>query len=351
MGRKSTVNLNLPPHMRARSRHGGKTYYYYDTGEKPRREIPLGSDYIEAVRKWSDLHKASTQVAITVGHVINNYILSPDYAALGEGTKKDYGYALDKIREHFGDAPLDEVRPEYVTLYMDKRRPESEHRALREVSVLGMLYRFAMSRGWTKFNPVGAIKRKKLKGRKDIYIEDDVLTKVYNAGSQSLKDAIDLAYVLGQRPIDILGLTEHQIQNGVLQITQTKRGAKVRVPVEGVVKEVIDRLLQRKRQFKVQPLALLIDELGKPMTKDKLRSRFEKARELAGPEAAHFQFRDLRAKAATDLRDQHNLDAAQTLLGHTSSSMTEHYTRNRKGKVAVPVSTLPHASKISATKK
>jgi integrase len=335
MGRKA--NVNLPPHMRARSRHGGKTYYYFDTGEKPRREIPLGSDYVEAMRKWAELSKRDMPSAVTVSHVINHYLTNQLYTKLSAGSQKDYGYAFDKLRSHFGDAPLDEVKPEYIRLYLDKRSLESEHRALREVAVLVMIYNFAMERGWTKFNPASVVRRKKLPGRKDVYIEDDVLKAVYAAAGEDLKDAIDLAYVLGQRPTDILHLTEGNIRDGVLHIEQSKRGAKVRVPVEGEVEVIITRILNRKRQFKVQPLSLLVDESGEAMTKFKLRSRFEAARKEAGDIAAHFQFRDLRAKAATDLREVSNLDAAQALMGHTSSSMTEHYTRNRKGKTAQSV--------------
>ena len=319
--------------MRKRVRRYG-TYYYFDMGGTPRKEISLGSDYVEAIRKWAELKGKPLPMAVTVDHVLTHYLLSHEYLKLGEGTKKDYGYAFDKLKEAFGEAPIDQVKPEYIRLYLNKRSLESEHRAGREVSVLGMLYRFALERGWTKFNPVSAIKRKKLPGRRDVYIEDDVLKLVYDQGSVALKDAIDLAYVLGQRPVDILHLTESSITGGMIMTAQTKRGAKVRVPVEGVVKEVLDRILARKRLFKVQPLSILIDELGKPMTKSKLRSRFEEARTKAGDAAAGFQFRDLRAKAATDVREESDLDAAQSLMGHTSSTMTEHYTRNRKGKVA-----------------
>lgn len=50
-----------------------------------------------------------------------------------------------------------------------------------------------------------------------------------------------------------------------------------------------------------------------------LRSRFDKARRLAGVD---FQFRDIRAKAATDTGD---LSHSQKLLGHRNREMTEHY--------------------------
>lgn len=58
MGRKATVNLNLPTGMRARKRKKkGEViiWYYYDTGGKPRKEILLGNDYIIACQKWAEL--------------------------------------------------------------------------------------------------------------------------------------------------------------------------------------------------------------------------------------------------------------------------------------------------------
>lgn len=59
--------------------------------------------------------------------------------------------------------------------------------------------------------------------------------------------------------------------------------------------------------------------------KKALRSRFDKARKAAG---VSFQFRDIRAKSATDAED---MQYAQKLLGHKHQTMTQHYTRNRKG--------------------
>ncbi len=45
--------------MRARPQRSGTIYYYFDVGGTPRREIPLGADFVEAVRKWSELEAQS----------------------------------------------------------------------------------------------------------------------------------------------------------------------------------------------------------------------------------------------------------------------------------------------------
>lgn len=332
MGRKPTTNSHLPPQMRAR-RRGETTYYYYDTGGRPRKEIPLGSDYVQAVRQWGKLHGAPPPVRITFGYAVAQYLASTDFERLATGTRADYRFALDQLVAHFASGPLDEIRPAHVQMYLDKRSRETRHRAQREVALLGMIFRWAAARDWTRNNPASVIKRQRLPGRNAVYIEDDVLKAVYDAGGQVLKDAIDLAYLIGQRPGDVLALQEPQLKDGVLSLRQAKTGAALRIPVTGDLKAVIDRILARKRGYPIRAIYLLVDEHGGRMTKAKLRSRFEAARDAAGPDAAHFQFRDLRAKAASDLRDLAGIDAAQALLGHTSVTMTEQYTRNKKGKI------------------
>lgn len=67
------------------------------------------------------------------------------------------------------------------------------------------------------------------------------------------------------------------------------------------------------------------------MTQFALRSRFDKARTLAG---VSFQFRDIRAKAATDTGD---LAHSQTLLGHKNREKTEHYAKARMGERVKPL--------------
>ncbi len=343
MGRKPTRNLNLPPRMRARKR-GDRIHYYYDKGGKPRVEIPLGSDYVLAVQAWSKLHQAAAPVRITVAYVITKYLASPQYQALASGTQADYGFALANLREDFGSAPIEEVRPSHVQGYLEKRSAESEHRAMREVAILGMIYRYAMAHDWVGSNPVAPIRRKRLPGRKAVYIEDDAYSALYEEADQPLRDCMDMAYLTGQRPADVLKMSEADIRAGILTIRQAKTGAPVAIRIEGDLSRILDRIMVRKRSYPVRALALLVDERGRPMTKAKLRGRFEKARAEAGISGENFQFRDLRAKAATDMRALEGIDAAQRLAGHASVVMTEHYTRSRRADVssAIPKTPAPN---------
>lgn len=333
MGRKPSRWLNLPSRMRARVRNG-KTYYTYDQGGKPRKEIPLGTDYMLAVQKWAEMHEAAPTEKLTVAWAIGKYRASPAFDNVSLGTQADYGFALDKLLAKFGDAPLDEVKPSHITLYIDKRSMESKHRALREKTVLSMLYSWCIARDFCTINPVAAIKTKRLPGRKDVYITDDMLEAVYQKASPALRDAIDLAYYLGQRPADVLKLTEADIRGGAFDFSQNKTGKGMVIEAGGELDALIKRMNERKSAFPIRRMQLLVDESGQPMTKAKLRSRFEAAREAAGFTGDQFQFRDLRRKAASDLRDQVGIEAAQALLGHSSVVMTEHYAGGRGKRVA-----------------
>lgn len=340
MGRKPSVNNHLPPRMRARVRNG-VTYYTYDRGfvGGKRVEESLGTDYLLAVQKWADKHESKPTEKLTVAWAIGKYRASPQFDDVSLGTQGDYNYALDKLLVAFGAAPLDEVRPSHITLYLDKRGMESKHRAGREKAVFSMVYTWAIARDFCAINPVAAIKVKRLPGRKMVYITDELLESVYQKASPSMKDAMDLAYYLGQRPADVLAMSESDIRSAFFDFTQGKTGKGMRISATATGLDVLmKRIAERKSKFAVHCMQLLVDEAGKPMTKAKLRSRFEAARDAAGVDGAQFQFRDLRRKAGADMRDQGGIEAAQDLLGHASITMTEHYTGGRGKKIAaIPV--------------
>jgi integrase len=324
--------------MRARVRNG-TTYYTYDRGviDGKRVEESLGTDYLMAVQKWAEKHQAAPKEKLTVAWAIGKYRASPQFDEVSLGTQADYGYALDKLVVAFGDAPLDEVRPSHVTLYLDDRSKQSRHRALREKAVLSMLFSWCVARDYCTTNPVAAIKTKRLPGRKAVYITDEMLEAVYSKASPALRDAIDLAYYLGQRPADVLKLTESDIRGGAFDFSQNKTGKGMVIEAGGELEALIKRMNERKAGYPIRRLQLLVDEAGQPMTKAKLRSRFEAARDAAGFDGDQFQFRDLRRKAASDLRDQVGIEAAQALLGHSSVVMTEHYAGGRGKKInAIP---------------
>lgn len=338
MGRAPTINKNLPKRMRARKR-GAKIWYYYDTGARPRKEIPLGCDYAIAVKKWSEIEMDQSdryQAIITFQYAANRYIkeIIPTKAP---ATQKDNLRELDQLYKFFGNPPppLNEIKPIHIRQYLDWRKTI---RANREKALFSHIWNKAREWGYTDLpNPCSGIKGFKETGRKDVYIDDATFNAVHLAASQPLRDAMDLAYLTGQRPSDVLKMTEHDIQEGHISVTQNKTGAKIRINIQGELSILIDRIFLRKSTYKVRSFYLIVDDTGQKFSYNSFRGHFDNARELAGVHKDKFQFRDIRAKAGTDKADSSgDIRQAQRQLGHSSVTMTETYIRERKGSKVTP---------------
>jgi integrase len=371
MGRKPTKNKNLPRGMRAREQRSGNTFYYYDIGGRPRREIPLGSDYVQAVRKWAELEadKGTPHAAlITFKYVADRYTCEviPTKAAR---TQSDNIIERDKLLEFFSDAPLIDIKPIFVRQYLDWRHTEAKKRAIeenakrvsdgktpkaitgqegkvranREKALFSHIWNKAREWGLTDApNPCMGIKGFKESGR-DTYIDDETFKAVYDATDDATRDAMDIAYLTGQRPADVLKISLGDLKDGELWLQQNKTGTKLRIAIEGELAIVINRIKARK--YKIRTTALIVDEKGRTLTASALRGRFDKAREDAIGKTENadlakrikgFQFRDLRAKAGTDKEGTDGMSAAKDLLGHADESMTRNYVRHRVGKLMKP---------------
>ena len=347
MGRKT--NKNLPPRMRARQRRE-KTWYYYDMGGTPRREVPLGNDYVVALQRWAELEGDVHKPVFSFADAASRYMrdVSPSKS---EGTQACNKRELATLLMFFNDppAPLDEIEPKHIRQYLrwrveytkqrDKEsgrvpRGDGSVRANREKALFSHIWNYARAEGLTnKPNPCAGISGHKELPR-DVYVDDAEFKAVYDQADQVLRDAMDLALLTGQREADVFKLDETHIKDGCLWIRQNKTRAKLRVVIEGELANVIERIMLRKRSYKVRSLRLLVTEDGQPMTYNMFRSRFDKAREAAG--GVKWQFRDLRAKAGTDADDRAGTRAAQELLAHSDPQTTQTYIRHRVGKKVKP---------------
>lgn len=327
--------------MRARHRKAD-TYYYLDTGEKPRKEIPLGSDYVLAVQKWAEL---------TVSNRPRGELITFRYAAecyqrdvlptKALRTQKDNLKELAKLYEFFDvpPVPLDDIEPVNIRQFLDWRGQTAKIRANREKALFSHVFNYARDKGLTsKANPCAGVKGHKETGR-NTYIDDATYAAVWASAERPLQDAMDLAYLTGQRPADVLKFTRADIKDGELSIEQNKTGKRLRIVIEGDLAAVIQRISSRK----VISMRLVTTIKGDAMTAVALRGAFDRARVKAlkeYPDLAEsikaFQFRDLRAKAGTDKEESSGMSAAQDQLGHTTQAMTAHYVRHRRGKLVKP---------------
>lgn len=342
MGRRPSKPGSIS-RLRERKRPNGKIYYFYDCGGKPRKEIPLGADYGLAILEYAKLEKdrAATLKAkevITFRYVAERYMVEV-VPAKSPATQKDNRRELVKLLEFFDDppAPLEAIEPQHVKQYLRYRGKTAPVRANREKALLSAIWNFARECGYTALaNPCAGIKGHKEEGR-SVYIEDDLLAKIYAIAEDPLRDALDLFYLTGQRISDTLAMDERDIKEGFIWIKQAKTSAKRRIEISGQLAVVLERISSRKSSYKIRSTRLIVIENGQPMTYSMLRGRFDAAREKAGIEKAQFQLRDLRAKAGTDKAElTGDILQARDQLGHSTVVMTEQYIRDRQGKKVTP---------------
>lgn len=334
MGRKSSKPGAIP-RFRARKR-GAVTYYFYDHGGKPRQEESLGRDYGLAIKRWAELEHESnvpTAAVVTLKIVADAYRLAV-IPTKGERTQRDNMKELTKLLEFFNDppCPIDAIEPRHVQAYLDWRG--TKVRAVREKALLSHLWNWARRKGYTsKPNPCAGVSVPGTGGR-EVYLEDEDYKAVWKAAGPCLRDAMDLAYLTGQRPSDVLRMTEMDVRDGTLHVRQGKTGTRMRLSVAGSLPAVLERIRARKMAYQVHNTRLVVNEYGRTLGVHAISVRWKAACLAAGVEGV--QFRDIRGKAATDADDAGGLGAAQKLMGHKTQRMTEHYVKNRKGsKVAI----------------
>lgn len=344
MGRKPSKPGAIP-RFRARKQKSGVIHYYYDHGGKPRRETPLGSNYGVAIKLWAEHEHANTIPApavVTFRHVADRYRAEvvPTKAVT---TQRLNNRCITALLSYFDvpPAPFEAIRPINIRQYLDWRKVKVI--ANREVSLFSHIWNWARGKGITDLpNPCEGIRRNKEAGR-DVYVDDDAFKAVYAHADAALRDAMDLAYLTGQRVGDVWSMDVRQVTARGLIIQQSKTNNRVTMEITGELATLLDRIAKGKGEKcpsgrdKVYSTRLIVDDEGLALGWAALRYRFDKARKAAGITKGKFQFRDLRAKAGTDKADSaKDIREAQAQLGHSSITTTEIYVRKKRGSKATP---------------
>lgn len=344
---RKTENRDLPPGMyrRKRTRANGKVwealYYRNITG----KDIFLGNDLVKAKLKWAELEAKATPAELTIMKGIFNEYEKHIIPKKAARTQKDNVYELKQLRAAFDTAPIDAITPAMIAQYRDTRSAKT--RANREIALLSHIFNTAREWGLTtRDNPCLGVRKNKEKPR-DFYANETVWTAVYSEASEELKDAMDLAYLTGQRPADVLSMRKDNVEGIYLLVSQGKTGKRLRIILEvDGENNSLGTLLERIKRRTSEHLSpfFILSVTGKRLSWEMLRNRWQDAREAARLKAlsekqpelanriAQFQFRDIRPKAASEIND---LADASLLLGHSKEGITERVYR-RVGAIAKP---------------
>lgn len=352
MRRKNAANLDLPPRMIRRNAtlKSGKiwTGYYYNGRDAngKRKEIPLGGDLDQAKVEWARLERrAPPKPSHLLGSLFDRYV-KEIIPTKGLRTQSDNMKELKQLRKAFEKAPIDSITPQVVAQYRDART--AKVRANREIALLSHMFTIAREWGLTSnANPCFGVRRNKEKPR-DYYAGDIVWNAVYTEAVQELKDAMDLAYLTGQRPADVLKVATTDLNADFLMVKQGKTEKKLRLRLEdagvqSALSAFINDLQERRALAGIKTSTLITNTSGLRMSQQMLRNRWDEAREKAAIKAGadgdsslavlirEFQFKDIRPKAASEIELAH----ASRLLGHSTEEMTKKVYR-RVGEIVKP---------------
>jgi len=263
------------------------------------------------------------------------------------------------IAERFADFHPDEVTTpdcvEFLAEFRDRPRTHNAYRAQ-----LGELMRYAMEKGLRPAgtNPViGVIRTMACPPRERcpttseirrvkigcLYGDDGKRTR----SGMTMACLIELAYLTGQDVGVMIRLREqrdphqpdepHCTEYG-LWFRRDKTGGTVEIAWSDRLRAVIARLkalkaeraLKRRAAQRVDTPLLFVKQDGTPLTYSAVTNAWQDGVRRSG--VLHFMFRDIRARAITDVEERHGMRAANALGTHTTEAQTADYIRRKKAR-------------------
>jgi len=340
-------NRNLPVNMyrRSRLRKNGKVWVSYFYRGPDGKDISLGGDLNKARLRWAELEARDAPGDLKIMKAIFDRYERDIIPGKAPRTQRDNQAELRQLRSVFNNAPIEAITPAMIAQYRDARSAKT--RANREIALLSHVFNIAREWGLCEqANPCMGVRKNKEKPR-DYYANDTVWAAVYQHACHELRDAMDLAYLTGQRPADVLSMRRDDVVDGYLLVSQGKTSKRLRIQTQSDGEpNSLGVLLERIASGNAghpSPF-LILNRRGLRVSRAMLRNRWDDARSAAAVAAdglgdrdlagriRQFQFRDIRPKAASEILD---LADASKLLGHTKEQITERVYR-RVGAIAKP---------------
>ena len=207
----------------------------------------------------------------------------------------------------------------------------------RKLAALRRLYTTLREHGQVPANPVDLVSAPKRPSRLPTVLKPEqvaeLLDRIPGSSALELRDRalFELAYACGLRAAELTALTTRSVDFDAEQLRVEGKGSKTRyVPVGEQALSAVSRYLERARPALLDDPAeeaLLLSKSGRALSTSDVRRRLRGwARRAGAPESLHPHA--LRHSFATHLLEGGaDLRAIQELLGHSTISTTQIYTR------------------------
>lgn len=226
----------------------GKVYAYFNTGQK-RDGKPIYAPMpqpgsVGFFDSYAALKAGRTKRAkpgYTVANLADEYERSAEFAAKAANTQLLYGNQLNKIAEHWGMFPVDDLQPQDIRFTLDNAGWNPGTRNM-VIAVLGALYTWARRRDKATLSPVKDIER--LKGGEHEPWPLPIVEAGLKSDDPVVRLGVHLLYFTGLRIGDACALPWWAVADNVITVTpeKTKRhGKRLHIPLTAALKAELDR--------------------------------------------------------------------------------------------------------------
>lgn len=323
----------LPKGLRKDPRGFFIDYYFWEGGLRKRKRIRLGKVTLEKAVRILTKHEDAVAEGKFLGvqSPRHTFVEAADsFLRYSESRKKTYhkdGWLVRRLKEFFGERPLDHLNLDLVEGYINWRRRQGrkiggslkDTTLNRELACLKTIVRRAMLNRLIDRNPIDGLKLFKDRPRDRVISPVEFQSLVENC-SLHIKPIVEIAYATGMRRGEILGLRWDQIDFKnrviVLEADDTKTKNRREIPLD----DTLVALLQQVPRTLKCPSVFTFK--GKRMSG--ARTAFDKACKRAGIE--NFRFHDLRHCAVTNMRKAGVPDSViMSISGHKTNAMFRRY--------------------------
>ena len=330
----------LRSHSRRRKSGRVVVYYFYDMRPDGKPDVPLGTDFDQALAKWREIHERAPRIAGTLEEAFTDWErdVLPNYSSAE--TKRGYTKNLRQLRPVFGEATWDQVDLPSLKAYLRARTAKTQGN--REMALLSVIWNWARGEGYTSLPwPAAGMERSRWKNReaaREFEVTPQLFAAVYAEADQVLRDCMDISSATGMRLTDARQVLLPA--GDVLRLKANKTGKKADFDLS--LSAVLPDLIERRRALKADHLMLLSTPDGRPVSQRMLRDRWDEARQRAavrayianddelGRSIRAMYLRDMR-KMASDLVESD--EEAATLLQHGNVALTRRHYRTRATKL------------------
>lgn len=289
----------------------------------------------------------------SIGWLIERYKKSAKWLGFSDGTRNNYGYALDLLKKEFGTALLHDVTPEHVDVYSARiARHKGGSVADQQINLISNLWEFA--KGFPEFKrkgkhcpTIGATRHYQHDGEGHLAWPEAVLERFDETANSYLVEFRTGLHYTGQRGSDVVTMRWSDYDGELINVVQQKTGERVWLVCPDPLRDMLDRM----KRNPVHPEFIFTNKWKRPYVSAGTLSAALR-HHLHGLGYRDYSMHGLRKNAGMELALAGcEVGEIQSVLGHKSPKMAMFYCKQADKKRLSRTATTKWNAEIKARKK